>query len=68
MRSSSLGLALSNVRPHIRPPTLPEVDSSLIIAYEDTRAEPVPSHLILYGSIVLTGAIVVFNIFYLIAY
>lgn len=67
MRSSTLGLALSHVRPHIPPPTVPDFDTTPIIQYEDMRAEPIPSRLILYASGIVASAVVVFNIVYLVA-
>lgn len=67
MRTSSLGWAISHVRPHLPAVvTLPPTDP--VIEYNDTRAEVLPSRLLLMGSVTLTFTIVCFNIVYLATY
>ena len=66
MRSSTLGVSLASVRPALqgtRPAPPSYVNHTL--EYADQKAEDRCSVLVLQGSILITGVIILYNIIYL---
>lgn len=65
MRSSSLGVSLPSVQPHIRP-AAPAPPAAPIIEYEDQAAEVAYSRAFLTAAVATAVASVVVNVAYLV--